>query len=82
MADLLRMDYINSMPQPFYVRLLGDKEIQWPVESICVETGCARIDVCGMLHVVRVSDFSFMMTADGDEVDIESLYCDYLEDSE
>lgn len=82
MADLLRMDYINSLPQPFYVRLLGDKNTMWPVESICVETGCARIDVIGKLQSVHVGDFSFMITADGDEVDIESLYCDYVEDEE
>ena len=74
MADILNMKLINSLPQPFYIRLLGYKKIMWPVESICVETGMARIDVCGMLQATHISEFSFMQTADGDVIDIESLY--------
>ncbi len=79
MKDLLRMNYINKLPQPLYIRFWGDKKTMWPVESICVETGIARIDVCGKLQACHVGDFSFMMTADGEEVDIDSLYCDYIE---
>ena len=74
MGDILKADFINKLPQPLYIRLLGDKKTIWPVESICVETGCARIDVCGMLQATHISEFSFMMTADGDEVDIEDLF--------
>ena len=74
MGDILKADFINALPQPLYIRLIGDKKIMWPVESICVETGMARIDVCGMLQATHISEFSFMMTADGDEVEIDELY--------
>jgi hypothetical protein len=40
MSDVLRMDYINSLPQPFLVRFCGDKDWWWPVNvSIGVELG-------------------------------------------
>lgn len=50
MTDVLRMDYINSLPQPFLVRFCGDK-IWWPVNDFEVSTGIMRIDVCGLLQV-------------------------------
>lgn len=50
MSGLLRMEYINSLPQPFLVRFCGDT-IWWPVNDFEVETGLMRIDVCGKLQV-------------------------------
>lgn len=44
MADLLDMDYINSLPQPLW-------DDGWPVYDIEVSTGLYRIDVCGLLEV-------------------------------
>ena len=79
MGDLLKLDAINSLPQPLYIRFYGDKNTMWPVESIDTETGCARIDVCWMLQTTHISEFSYMQTSDGDVVDIESLYCDHME---
>lgn len=48
MTDLLKMDYINSLPQPFYVQFFGS-ESWWPVVSICVETGFMQLDACGKI---------------------------------
>lgn len=45
-ADRLNMEKINSLGQ-IYVRLSMS---WWPVESIDVQTGLFRIDVCGMLE--------------------------------
>lgn len=49
MIDVLRMDHINSLPQPFLVRFCGDKDWWWPVHDFEVGTGLMRIDVCGKL---------------------------------
>ena len=40
MVDILRMDYINSLPQPFIARFYGGSE--WPVYDIEVQTGLLR----------------------------------------
>lgn len=50
MTDILRMDYINSLPAPFIARFCGDKE-WWPVNDFAVDAGLLRIDVCGKLQV-------------------------------
>jgi hypothetical protein len=63
MSDVLRMDYINGLPQPFLVRFCGDKE-WWPVNDFAVETGLMRIDVVGKLQVKRFSEV--MEIRDGD----------------
>lgn len=56
MSDRLRMDYINSLPQPFMVRFYGTKDWWWPVYDIEVQTATLRIDVCGKLQVCDFSD--------------------------
>lgn len=77
MGDLLRMDYINSLPQPIFVRLVGDKTFDWPVESFAVDTLLFRIDVCGLLEVKGMSDAAEFRDADGVIHDAETFYSDY-----
>lgn len=79
MSDLLRLDYINSLPQPFMVRLCGDK-IMWPIETICVETGLMRIDVCGKLQPVHIGDAMEFLDMDGNSHDPESFYSDHIQE--
>ena len=80
MADLLRMDYINSLPQPFMVKFFGDK-ISWPVIDICVETGCMAIDVCGLRQGgMHISDVKELVDADGFEHDVDTFYTDWSND--
>ncbi len=55
MTDLLHMDYINGLPQPFFALFCGDGS-WWPVNDFDVETGLMRIDVCGKLEVRRFSE--------------------------
>lgn len=57
--DILDMEYINSLPQPFIGRTFSNGE--WPVYDIDVETDCVRIDVCGLLEIKRISDFIFFV---------------------
>jgi hypothetical protein len=73
-ADLLNMAYINSLPQPFFVRQFGDKDFSWPVYDIDVETGCYRIDVCGRLDRCHISDAAEFRDADGIVHDSASFY--------
>jgi len=63
MTDKLRMDYINSLPQPFLVRLCGDT-IWWPVYDLEVETALMRIDVVGKLQAMSFAEV--MEIKDGD----------------
>lgn len=64
MADKLDMAYINSHPQPYYLRFWGDK-IWWPMESIDVETGMLRIDVCGRLQPSHIDEVVEFKDSDG-----------------
>ena len=56
MTDLLRLDFINSLPQPLWVRQWGRETFDCPLYDICVETGLMRIDVCGLLDRLHIRD--------------------------
>ena len=75
--DNWRMDYINGLPQPFIVRMLGGYE--WPLEDLDVETGLMRVDVCGKLQVMHIDDAVLFRDANGTEHTAESFYSDYSE---
>lgn len=74
MSDLLRMDYINSLPQPFIAKFYGGSE--WPVYDIDVETGLLRIDVCGKLEVKHIGDVRSFLDADHVKHDADDFYAD------
>lgn len=75
MNDLLRMDYINSLPQPFMVKLCGGDE--WPVYDIDVGTGLFRIDVVGKLQICDIGEALEFIDMDGVRHDSDSFYSDY-----
>ncbi len=64
--EVLRGDYINSLPQPFFVRLYmtGDKW-WWPVYDIGTNVPLLRIDVCGKLQVLHFSEVAEIRDDDG-----------------
>lgn len=76
MADLLRMDYINSLPHPFLARFCGDTS-WWPVADFEVETGLMRIDVCGKLQVMRFGEVMEVQDGNGTTHDPDTFYSDY-----
>ena len=78
MTDLLKLDFINSLPQPFIVTLLGGDE--WPLIDICVETGLFRIDVCGKSQVMDIADANSFTDSDGKKHDSETFFSDYEEE--
>ena len=73
MTDKLRMDYINSLPQPFLIRFAGDK-YWWPVNDFEVQTGLLRIDVCGKLQVKSLGEAMEIQDGAGDIHDPDSFY--------
>lgn len=77
MTDVLRMDHINSLPQPFLVRFCGDKW-WWPVNDFEVGTGLMRIDVCGLLQVKSFGEVMEIRDGDGTPHDPDSFYLDSL----
>ena len=73
MSDLLRMDHINSLPQPFFAQFFGDSQ-WWPVIDFEVQTGLMRIDVCGLLQVKSFADVKSVRDGHGDLHDPDSFY--------
>lgn len=71
MSDLLNMDLINSLPQPLWGKQFGN---WWPIHDICVQTGMARIDVCGMLEVTHFAAFMEIKDDSGKIHDTEDWY--------
>lgn len=74
MSDILDMDYINSLPQPFIGRQLGGW--WWAVHDFEVQTGMMRIDVCGLLQVTHIGEFTAFRDGSGIEHDAEGFYSD------
>jgi len=68
-ADLLDMDYINSLVLPLW-------DDGWPVHDIEVQTGLYRIDVCGLLEVRNIRDCISMKDANGKFVYVGDLHVD------
>ena len=75
MNDILNKDYINSLPQPFTVETLNGDE--WPVNDIEVTCAIFRIDVCGLLQVMCMSEAMWFIDCDGVKHDPETFFCDY-----
>ena len=75
MTDLLRLEYINSLPQPFIATFCGGDE--WPVYEIDVETGALRIDVVGKLQAMHIAEVMHFTDEEGVKHDAETFYSDY-----
>lgn len=73
-GDLLNLDYINSLPQPFIAVFYGGSE--WPVFDIDVETGLLRIDVYGKLDIKHIGDVRLFRDMDANLHDADSFYMD------
>ena len=72
--DVLDMAYINSLPQPFIGRTLNGGN--WPINDFEVASGMIRIDVCGLLEVKTISDFTSFRDGDGVEHPAIGFYSD------
>ncbi len=73
MSELLNIEYINNLPQPFMATFCGGDE--WPIYDIDVETGLLRIDVVGMLEIKEIGEVMFFTDEAGEVHDAETFYC-------
>jgi hypothetical protein len=76
--DLLDMEWINSLPQPFFAgdRSHNGQRIWWLVNDFEVQTGLYRIDVCGLLQVCHIGDHFTFMDGNGTEYSYEDFFID------
>lgn len=51
----------------------------WPVQDMCVESGIVRVDVCGLLQAMHISDIAEFKDDSGTIYDAEVFYSDYEE---
>ena len=75
-SDLLDIDYINSLPQPFLGRALGGRE--WHINDFDVESGMLRINVSGCLQLMHIGDFTAFRDADQIWRSADAFYADAL----
>ena len=76
-TDLLNIERINSLPQPLFIRLCGDR-VLWPLDHIDVETGLLKFDVCGLLQRGHIGEVVEFVDADGKHHDPDTFYSDWL----
>jgi len=74
MADLLKFDFINSLPQPFMIRQFGEKDFMWELIDVDVESGLLRFWVCGKVQIGHIDDVAEFRDMDGGVHDSESFY--------
>lgn len=77
MADILDVDKFNSLPHPLMAVLWGcDSGIT--IETVCVETGCMRLDVMGQIDLSHFDNVKAVIDGDGVKHDADDFW---LEDS-
>ena len=71
--DMLNAELINSLGY-----LIGEKRCgtRYDIETICVETGLLRFNVCGMIECGEISDFSYIIGDDGIKRNVDDFYLD------
>lgn len=78
--DLLRLDYINSLPQPFTAVFCGGGF--WPVHDIDAQTGLVRCDIVGKLEVFHIGEILQFVDESGVRHDTDEFYSDFVPERE
>lgn len=73
-GDLLNMQKINSLSGPLTARFLDGYE--WTIESIDIQTGLMRIDVCGQIDLESFSMVRTIIDGEGIEHESDDFYLD------
>lgn len=71
-GDLINGPKFNALPAPVTAKMLGGSE--WPIESLDVQTGCMRLDVCGKIDVNRFSEVVELIDIDGGRHDPDDFW--------
>ncbi len=70
--DKLRMEHIDSLPQPLVAHFYSGDE--WPLHDIEVETGWLRVNICGKLVAKFIGEVSFFRDIEGIEHNVDTCY--------
>lgn len=73
-GDLLKMKEFNALPSPVTARMMGGGE-HW-IESLCVQTGCMRLDVSGQIDLSEFVMVKTLIDADGNEHNPDDFWLD------
>lgn len=73
-GDTLDMAKLNSLPSPITARLCGGSE--WWIETLDVQTGCMRLDVCGQIDLSHFSEVIVLIDFDGNEHEPDDFWLD------
>jgi len=73
-GDIIDIAKFNSLPAPVTAVLFGGSKY-W-IDTLCVQTGCMSIDVCGMLDKSHFSDVKQLIDIDGGIHDPDDFWLD------
>lgn len=73
-GDMLNIKKFNSLPSPVTAQLFGGDE-HW-IESLCVQTGAMRLDVCGLIDLEDFAMVKTLVDINGVEHNPEEFYVD------
>jgi len=73
-GDILDMDRFNALPGPVTARLFGGGEY-W-IETLCVQTGCMRLDVCGQIDHSHFDEVHTLIDMDSNEHNPDDFWLD------
>ena len=71
-GDVINGKMFNSLSGPVTARMIGGGEY-W-IETLCIQTGCMRIDVCGKIDFTEFSMVLVLIDADGAEHDPDDFW--------
>ena len=73
-GDLLNGVKFNALPGPVTARMCGGGE--WWIETLDVQTGAMRLDVCGQIDLSHFSEVMILIDINGSTHDPEDFWLD------
>lgn len=74
-GDIIDIVKFNNLPSPVTAVYWGSKTGWW-IETLCVQTGLMRVDVCGMLERCHFSDVKELIDINGNKHNPDDFYID------
>ena len=73
-GDILNGAKFNMLPSPVTARMYGGGE--WWIETLDVQTGAMRLDVCGQIDLRHFSEVVELIDIDGGKHDPDDFWID------
>jgi hypothetical protein len=71
-GDMLDIKKFNLLPGPVTAKMIGGGDY-W-IETLDVQTGLMRVDVCGMIDLTEFSMVDWLVDASGEKHDPDDFY--------